>query len=39
MKTLSKLEKYQIEELFIRKITGGDILKNLVNNEDEGDME
>lgn len=39
MKRVNELQKYQIKELCINKITGGDVLRNLKNTEDEGDME
>jgi hypothetical protein len=40
MKTLEALQKhFKVDEKHVAKITGGDVLKNLENNEEEGDME
>jgi hypothetical protein len=40
MKTVEALKKqYQLDEKLAAKITGGDILKSIKNNEEEGDME
>ncbi len=39
MKTLQKLNQYEIETKFATLITGGDLIRGLVNNEEEDDLD
>ncbi|MEM6685826.1 MAG: ComC/BlpC family leader-containing pheromone/bacteriocin [Bacteroidota bacterium] len=39
MKTVQTLkDRFELDEKSLAKITGGDVLKSLKNNEEEGDM-